>query len=179
MSRTLRGLAAALAVVAAGAALPLPPASAGSGGFTDPDDAGAPDVRRVAIKNDSPRQIRVVVRYDGGLADVARVYVDTRPGDPGPEFLLDQSIDSSGAERRFSVHRVERWGDDPTAGNTVCSLRSRPGRRGGDDKMSYPVPRSCLGDAGTVRVAVLGFDRTGGRDWAPRARHFGLSIEQS
>jgi hypothetical protein len=141
--------------------------------FTDPPTPrpAAVDISAVTVDNSTRHLHRVIVTtyVDGFHApraccrqDTLHVYIDTRPGRPGPEFEMFAGQDEV-------LFRTRHW---RTAGLAPCFpdvlLRHRPSR------YVVSINRGCLGKPGQVRVAVLVTRnaRVHSHDWAKARRTF-------
>lgn len=151
------------------------PAAADSRTFRDSagDTGGAPsDITKVVVTNGADAGRRVVVTaHVGNLAptDSARMWVDTRPADAGPEYRMTVIANSDGVHLR----RVETWTGD---GHAVHCPGLRALADGyGKDIIRFSIPRACMDKPGPVRVGLRGRFPYASRvviDWAPGWRQF-------
>ena len=176
MFTTITG-AAALSAVALTLGL-AGPASAASIGVKDPQDTfHGSDLRSVQLLNNDRNVVVVTshtnLRRDPRTGSGGAVYVDTDPGDKGPEFAFVGGF-FEGTD--YQLVRTEGFGvgqwDAPVHGPyemTVDYDRERVRMR---------MPRATLGDPGEVRIAVrVAGTRTDGTstglvDWLGEPRSF-------
>lgn len=126
------------------------------------------DITKVRVTNGE--NIKVAVRPGRlKIGDYFRFWLDTRPKNAGPEYLVEVYPNSDG----FGLARVDAFGDKPRP--VRCDGLRATADIYAPDWVSISVPRSCLRDPGKVRVAVRGsYQYSGGRivDWAPAKRQF-------
>jgi hypothetical protein len=148
----------------------------------DPRDRGQYRYDISAIKvTHGPRNLFVrtktfsPVRY----VNVAEAWIDTRAGNPGPEFLLYRN---TFAPRHLAIVRVDRWHARDWRDRRCARAEVRIDR--GDLLMK--APRRCLRIGGVtpqrVRVTVHTYDEQfvhSTEDWAPRERRFGARFVYS
>ena len=141
--------------------------------FTDPPSPHprAVDISAVTVDNSTRHRSRVVVTayVDGFHApgaccrqDTLHVYIDTRPGRPGPEF-------EAFAGQDVVLWRTRHWrAVDLAPCDPDVRLRHRPSR------YVVAIDRGCLGKPGKIRVAVrvTRNARVHSHDWAKARRTF-------
>ena len=160
-------IAAAVLVMALALAMP---AAADVRRFADAanDASTSVDIRSVRVDNSTTArdQVIVVVRQvNVRLGDAIEIFLDTRPGDPGPEY----SIGGATASEYLLQHR-EHWKGHGRVVPFRCGYSLRINAE--TDRSRAVIQRSCLRHPGKVRVAiraVRGFPSTS-RDWAPARR---------
>jgi hypothetical protein len=101
----------------------------------------------------------------GGFDDY---WIDTKLGDPGPEFVVETNTDYGD---HFWVHRTEKFGE---FGKTVCEGEVYYDHD--TQEYRFRVARHCLRSPHRVRVSAhtvteFGTVKTG--DWAPGKKKFG------
>lgn len=146
------------------------PAAADVRRFTDArdDSSTSVDIRSVLVDNSTAarNKVIVVVRQDNvRFGDSIEIFLDTRPGDRGPEY----SIGGATASEYLLWHR-ERWKGHGRVVPFRCGYKLKINEE--TDRSRAVIHRSCLGHPGKVRVAVKvvrGFPPTSG-DWAPARR---------
>lgn len=165
------GLTAALLGLAA-------PAQAEQWAIDDPADATASlnDIYGVAI-NHGKKKVKFHIRVD----DLRRVssagatlFLDTDPGNKGPEYALATGL-SSGTD--YALLRVKGFaspGTGPVKCKYALELRYRA------DVVKGFINRGCLGKPDTVAASVKMVDHADAshpvRDWAPAKKKFGLPV---
>jgi hypothetical protein len=150
--------------------------------FTDPWDRGEfrEDISAIKVTH-GPRNLFVRMKFFPrvGNVNVTEAWVDTRAGNPGPEFVLWRN---DLYPRHLGIDRVDRWNSKGSKARRCARADVRIDE--GDVLMK--VSRSCLKIAGVapkrVRVTVHAYDeefvgRT--EDWAPRERRFGARFVHS
>lgn len=160
-------LVSVTAAVVAAAGLMAAPASADVRSFSDPPAApGVIDIRNVRVDNSTTHREKIIVnvrmrniRFGDGMS----VYVDTRPGNAGPEYRMDAFANSE-----FAFHRVNTWGGP---GRVVRCDGDRFRLAAGARRARIVFPRACLGNPGRVRIAVHAY-RDDRSDWARSARNW-------
>jgi len=160
-------IAAAVVVMALVLAVP---AAADVRRFTDAanDASTSVDIRAARVDNSTTarNQVIVVVRQENvRLGDAIEIFLDTRPGDPGPEY----SIGGATASEYLLRHR-EHWKGPGRVVPFRCGYRLRINEE--TDRTRAVMQRSCLRHPGRVRVAirvVRGIPPIS-RDWAPARR---------
>jgi hypothetical protein len=176
LSRAARILAAAgLALGLLGLAAP---AQAEQYSIDDPADASGSrnDIYGFSYSH-LDKRVRFVILVDD-LRKVsnagATLYLDTKPGNPGPEFALGTGL-SSGTD--YALFRVDNWksaGDGPLNCSYRLELRYKA------DKVVGSVSRACLKNPKTVAAAVRMTDLHDAshpiHDWAPGKKQFGLAV---
>jgi hypothetical protein len=160
-------LAGALTVAALG--VTATSARAGTPWYSDSkrDSAAGADIHRVRVMLGD--RLRVTIQHDdlvpvpdGGAGGT--VYVDLRPGKPGPELALTGGL-MDGTD--FALVRMRNWkpvGEQLTCGHTMALNYDT-------DRSLFVIGRSCLGDIDRARVAVrtVGGDDV---DWLHGRRSF-------
>ena len=130
------------------------------------------DIGTVRVAHGDGRMWLTVDPARGGqLADRYEFWVDVNIANPGPEFLVDFTLEVSPEVR---VSQTDRFGQ---SGRSLCRLRTG-GYRPGTQVLRLNVPRGCLrtpGFAEPVRLRVsthasMEYERA---DWAPGVRLFG------
>lgn len=164
-------LASALAVTALG--VTAGSASAGTPWYSDSkrDSAAGTDIHRVRVMHGD--RLRVTIQHDDLVptADSAggTVYVDLRPGKPGPELALTGGL-MDGTD--YALVRMRNW--KPVGEQLTCAHKMVLNYD--TDRSLFVIGRSCLGDVDLARVAVrtAGDDGNGGRDvdWLHGRRNF-------
>lgn len=124
------------------------------------------------------RNLKIITRLGNfppvpDFAGTTYVFIDTRPGNPGPEYRLRMAQD-------IGLWRVEGWHDHGTSVSWGCGA----GRDGytfhygpiGDDtnRVVGSIKRACIGGAGKVRVSVhtTVLNRPKQQDWAKAQQRF-------
>ena len=154
------------------------PAHADAKTFTDPNnDAGIhDDITMVKVANGSGGGARLAVRADVGpvhAGDFFTFWFDTRFSDPGPEYKVVVHPGSDGIELR----RLEEFGDGGTV--VPCNKLRASADVFSSDDISVSVPRSCMDNPGSVRVALRARYLDDGHqvsDWAPNERKFFAAV---
>ena len=170
------GLVATLLLALTAVVLAPAPAQAKVLSISDPWDPGKfrADISAVKVTH-GPRNLFVRMKFFPrvGNVNVTEAWIDTRAGNPGPEFVLSRN---DLYPRFLWVYRVNRW-DFKGSHARDCE---KAGARTDDGDVLLQVPRSCLRIGGVtpkrVRVTAHAYDeqfvhRT--EDWAPGERHFG------
>jgi NMD protein affecting ribosome stability and mRNA decay len=120
------------------------------------------------VDNSSHDLSKVIVGVRQGNirnGDLIRVYFDTRPRDPGPEFAVTGTYGSE-----YGMSRMETWTSRRQFIPWECGYRMRGDAAVGHTRIV--VPRRCLDGPSRVRVAVLvqrGYPPTS-TDWAKARR---------
>jgi len=140
---------------------------AGGGGPRRFGDIG---VIRVA-HGDGRMWLTVNPARGGQLADFYEFWVDVNIANPGPEFLVEFSLEVA---PEVSVRQTDRFG---RSGRTLCRLRTG-GYRPRTQVLRLNVPRSCLRTPGfaepvRLRVSTHASMEYESADWAPGVRLFG------
>lgn len=171
-----RAAGRALVVGALGAVLTVPGAArAGTGSFDDPvGDATSVDISRVRVVHRNAVKVSVRSAVPLAAGQLYAFWIDTGRGPrptyavrfrPNSDFLTDLGV-------------VESFGQRPSRFVRCPGLRARGDIFAGDP-VWVRVPRACLGDPRTVRVAVKFVDEiTGSVDWAPARRAFGPWVDR-
>lgn len=169
-STLLQHLVAGLIIL--GTVVTPSPAQAETTTFRDPagDIATGADILGVRVHN--ARRVVVTVHHRDlrrAASPGVGLYLDTRPGRPGPEYVLDVNV------WEYYLWPTKGWqptGDAPLA----CHHGGRFNYR--TETTSMPISRACLGHPGRVRVSVVA--RNGGhrRDWAPGHHRFSRWVER-
>jgi hypothetical protein len=147
--------------------------------FTGDDDV----MQKVRIDH-APRNLFLQTKWKNGFyeGDI-RYWLDTRKGDPGPEFLvrgyLDEFNSNGSPIPGITLRRVEDFGKG--IGKRKCAALS--GFLSDAGHVNVKVPRHCLTILGqqpmSVRLSVGVFFAYGGPDfngswaWSPRKHRFG------
>jgi hypothetical protein len=165
-------LVGALALTALGAT--ASGASAGTPWYSDSagDSSAGADILKVRVMHGE--RLRVTIQHDD-LVRSARsnaggtVFVDLRPGKPGPELALTGGL-TDGTD--YALVRVRDW--KPVGEQLTCFHRLVANFD--TDRSLFVIGRACLGEVDRARVAVRtgGSDGEGGYevDWLNRRRHF-------
>lgn len=155
-----------LAICAATAALPLGfaagPAQAATAEFPDQDGGGDTAITKVRVHNGAETLI-IRLRHRVSMLD-DRFWIDTRPADPGPEYLVGVRANSDyDAPLRIVESFTSGAGtEQPCPGIELHS------DNGDDEPVSYVrIPQSCLSSPGKVRVASDSTGPEGEYDIAP------------
>lgn len=164
------GLAARVIAIAVMTAIGMTVPTAALGvtvGFSDArgDVSSGFDIHRVKVANE--RRVAVTVTHrelrpsgGGGLT----VYFDTRPLDPGPEFVASGGL---AATRDWNVYRTEGWTGSSSI--VLCRIDMRVNYT--TDTSQFVMDRACLSSPGKIRVSVVA-GGTNARDWAPGFHRF-------
>lgn len=114
-----------------------------------------------------------------GNVNVTEAWIDTRAGNPGPEFVLSRN---DLYPHFVWVYRVNRW--DFKGSHARDCEKATAGTDDGD--VLLRVPRACLRIRGVapnrVRVTAHAYDEEfvdQTEDWAPGKRHFGRRFVHS
>lgn len=176
MNRTIVGTVAA-SVVALFAGL-AGPANATSIGIQDPADTGhGSDLRAVEVRNNDNNLVVITshtnLRKDPATGSSGAVYVDTDPGDVGPEYVFVggyfvgtgyQLLETEGFATR-------QWGQ-PVEGSYELTVDYAK------DRVRMRMSQQALGDPAKVRVSVrVAGTRSDGTsaglvDWLGEARSY-------
>lgn len=130
------------------------------------------DIGRIRIAHGDGRMWLTVLPARGGqLADYYQFWVDVNIANPGPEFVVDFTLEVS---PRVTVHQTDRFGQ---YGRTLCRLRTG-GFRPATQILRLNVPRGCLRTPGfpepvRLRVSTHAQMDYESADWAPGVRRFG------
>jgi hypothetical protein len=168
-----------VASVATAVALPLllvAPAGAESITRSDPADATASptDIRKVTV-NHTDHNLKLRIKFADlatGMSNAtssASIYVDTRRGHAGPEFVMGIPL-FRGSD--WAVVRTHGWrpGDRPI--NCRSQLRLKPRH----DVAIANISRKCLARPAKARVSIKMVDWYDGshvvRDWFPKRKSF-------
>lgn len=163
----LAAVAAALAGVVA-SLLVAAPAQAGVWYDRDPVDRRMTygDIQRVRVHH-AERNVFVKVVFRRAMSDLLQVWIDTRPGRRGAEYIAD--IDDHYAEFRKELSRANGF----RYGNTVRCAGLRASHTPGRRTVRMTIPRSCLGGPARLRASLHSTEETGRfHDWAPGRRQF-------
>jgi hypothetical protein len=134
---------------------------------------GYGDLGRVVVDH-GRRAVRITVSAarGGNLGDGLDIFVDTRGGRSGPEYRMGWEMYLSEA---VFIGSVRGWGYDDYENQRCRGKRVR----GGLEKATFVVPRSCLTEGRRkparvrVNVQAINFEGTEPRDHAPRRHRFG------
>jgi hypothetical protein len=154
------------------------PAQAERYSIDDPADATGSrnDIRGLTLIHGKER-----VRFAITVDDLRRVssagaslFLDTKPGDKGPEYALGTGL-SDGTD--YTLVRIEGWAG-AGAKRVNCDYRLR--LRYKADVVSGWIDRGCLKTPKTVAASVKMVDHADAshviRDWAPAKKTFGLAV---
>jgi hypothetical protein len=166
-------LAAAAATALTVAAVP---ASASSGGFDDPigDVRNSNDIVHVAVSNEDRVVVETTHRRLNDSATSLFVFIDTRPGRFGPEYVA--SVEYERPDTTFFSH-VNGWRTGSGTRDTNQCRRANASVRGDVTRIAFPS--RCLEGRDAIRVAAVVYFRAGDRqrsDWAPDFRTFGPAV---
>ena len=160
MTTTTRMIQTALAGTIAVAALGVTATSAEAGtpwySDSERDSAAGADIHPVRVMHGD--RLRVTVQHDDLVRSAdsnaaGTVYVDLRPGKPGPELALTAGL-MDGTD--YALVRMRSW--KPVGERLTCAHRMVPNYD--TDRSLFVIGRTCLGDVDRARVAV----RTSGND---------------
>ena len=139
------------------------------------------DVKKVRIGHGKDWvYVRATPSKGGTLGEFEEYWIDTRGGNPGPEFKVSSDTDFGD---RFEVRRSDSFGDAfEDLGPLRCEGRVyRDGKN--DISHRFRIPRQCLrlrgvGLPGQLRMS-LHIESIQGNlgDWAPARRKFGPWVE--
>lgn len=167
---TQRRLVSAFGSVILALLMLLVTAGAGSAAtrrFTDPNDSPGLDIHRVRVSYAD--WLRVRVKYDGPIrvGQTYGIWIDTRPGNPGPEYYFGFIPWSEVG----NLQRVSGFADT-TKTNTKCQ-QVAGGVNEEQHIVRFAVAGTCLRDPKRIRISVQ-FQRPSGTDadWAPAFRRF-------
>lgn len=155
-------ITAAMAVLPWG--LAATPAEAQSDRFLDRDGGGETAIQSVRVHNGDARLTVYLRHRDTMQRD--RVWIDTRPRDPGPEYrvtIVANSDYSSPPLRNVESFDTKRGSAERCPGIKLHSdnFDSKP-------PVSYvKIPQSCLAGPGKVRIAADSSGPDGAYDIAP------------
>jgi hypothetical protein len=109
-----------------------------------------------------------ITAYDAEMAIGThyRFWLDTNPGDPGPEYKTDVYADSDG----LYLMKVANFNSSGI--KIKCAGLRAIADTDGPEYAKIIVPRSCIGTPSRIRVAVVGFydENPDVVDWAPGER---------
>lgn len=170
MKKLLLSIIAALAMTA----LLTPSARAEVKWIEDPKEADVQyDISAVKVTY-GPKNLFVRVKYRGLPGYEARVWIDTRSGDQGPEFLSTWTA----MRPRKSLYRVNNFEADGQTKRTCANLDITYYSKTNVDLL-FMIPRGCMKiDKVTpkgVRVAVVA--EANWWDWVPAQNRFSSWIQ--
>lgn len=184
MGTWVRVTTAAVALAATAVLLPAAPAAAGSASVQDVagDSGQAVDLLGLDVRHaEPPATRRLVLRarhaglpsFDTGTLTTVTFWIDIRAGDRGPEYVSDVAPNVGG----IRLLQVEGWGRRGERAVRCPMLRARADVFRPEAPVLLKVPRSCLGDPGRVRGAVVATGEAGrgdvvGRDWVGSRRQW-------
>jgi hypothetical protein len=182
LRRCLVMLAAVIVAAPLWAAGPLAaPASAATRSFADltGDSGTAPDVVGATVRNPprgSQNRLVVSIRHAGIPHTFVSFFIwfDTNTAHAGPEYRFRVIPNSEGV---FLLRWRGGW-SGRSAGKVNCPRLGAAADMFSDAPVRVMGPRSCLGGAGRIKVAVLTRDdqppavSIRHTDWAPAARTF-------
>lgn len=184
MAMSVRVLPAAVALAATAVLVPAAPAAAGSASVEDVagDSGQAVDLLGLEVRHaEPPAPRRLVLRarhaglpsFDAGTFTTVTFWIDVRAGNQGPEYVSDVAPNVGG----IRLLRVEGWGRRGERTVRCPKLRARADVFRPEAPVRLKVPRSCLGDPGRVRGAVVATGETArgdvvGRDWVGSRRQW-------
>jgi hypothetical protein len=156
--------------------LAVVPASASSGGFDDPrgDVRNSNDIVHVGVSNEDRVVVETTHRRLNDSAKSLFVFIDTRPGRFGPEYVA--SMEYERPDTTFFSH-VNGWRTGSGTRDTNQCRRANASVRGDVTRIAFPS--RCLMGRGTIRVAAVVYYRTRAghaSDWAPDFRTFGPTV---
>ncbi len=139
----------------------------------EPQQSRRADVQRFRVDH-KWRKVRLRLFNAKGdtFGDFTDVWVDTKPGNPGPERLITFVAETG----TFQVSKVNRFfnANDPKAGGLGRGTCGNDYRTRRYRVIDVGIPRACFGYPQRVRVSVQtahdGFEVR--RDWAPGFRQF-------
>ena len=146
------------------------PAVADTRAVDDPvGDSTFVDISRVRVVHRDAVTVRVRSAVPLAAGQRYSFWIDAGRG-PGPNYHVAFYANSDFDD---ALGLVRSFSDRPSRTVPCPGLRARADIFA-DQPVSIRVPRRCLGDPGTVRVAVRFKDETTGTvDWAPGRRMFG------
>lgn len=157
MKKLLVGAAAAALTVS----LSAPPAEAQTSTYLDKDGGVGTAIRSITVNN-TAKSLRVTMKHKKLLYGDT-VWIDSRPGDAGPEYrvMFLANSDSISLERveSFKTKSGAAWS---CAGAEVRSDNFAPGANSWID-----IPRKCLKGPGKVRIQTESWSKHNVRDRAP------------
>ena len=145
------------------------PAEANVRRFTDShrDTAAGTDIWSVRVDNSTAdrQEVRIRIRQDNVRnGDALAVYLDTRPADPGPEFVMSGVVGSE-----YVLHRMEWWKEPRALVPFKCGYSMKI--KESTDRTRVVLPRQCIGTPSEIRVAVRATrNKPAARDWAAGRR---------
>lgn len=154
-------ITAAMAVLPWG--LAAAPAEAQSDRFLDRDGGGETAIQSVRVHNGDAR-LTVYLRHRSSMK-LDRVWLDTRPADPGPEYRV--AVRANSDYEGSQLIEVESFdtGRGPSQRCPGIELHSDVFD---SEPVSYvKIPQSCLAGPGKVRVAADSSGPHGAYDIAP------------
>lgn len=166
------------------ALLALPMAAATADVWSTNEFTGDDDVMRQVRIDNAPRNLFLQSNWQGGYYEGnVRFWLDTRRGNPGPEFRVDVYLDefnsNGSAIPGIRLQRVDSF--KGRIGKRACAALS--GRLSDAGNVKVKVPRRCLKVHGhlprSVRMSVGVFFVYGGPDfngswaWSPAKHRFG------
>jgi len=160
---------AAIAVALIAGTLTASPASAETRSFRDDDRAGGPTgVTSFRVQN-GPNALTVDIRHARRLK-TDDLWIDSRGGDPGPEYRvrLIANSDYDKPLRRVETFHTGNGRPWPCQGTTLHSDDFEPGA-----VSHIRIPQDCISGAGRVRVHVDSYGNGTGRDHAPNRGAYG------
>ncbi|MDN5895341.1 MAG: hypothetical protein L0H93_15120 [Nocardioides sp.] len=148
----------------------------------DPHDPGryVHDISRIKVSH-GPRNVWVRTMFFPRVkwVNITSVFIDTRPGNPGPEFHIYWNDMWPHGQ---IISRIGRW-HGPAWHERTCP---RANSRVVDGDVLMKIPRRCLRIGGArparIRVSVNAYDEQFPRrteDWAPRKQRFGRFVRSS
>ena len=157
MTRLIQtALAGALAMTTLGVTATT--AEAGTPWYSDSksDSAAGADIHQVRVMHGD--RLRVTIQHDDLVRSASSnasgaVYVDLRPGKPGPELALTGGL-MDGTD--YALVRMRNW--KPAGEQLTCAHKMVLNYD--TDRSLFVIGRSCLGNVDLARVAV----RTAGND---------------
>lgn len=144
------------------------------------DVASSVDVHRVRLINGTATApaVRVtVVQRELRAGDGFDVWVDTDPGDAGPEYRASWFANSDS----LGLSQVESFAD-PGVVVSCHAFRVRSAQDDAGERSHVLMPRPCLGNPDEVRVSVRAQRLVGQhvvKDWAPSVLHFYAWVARS
>ncbi len=131
------------------------------------DTASGVDIWSVRVDNSTAdrQQVRIRIQQDNVRnGDDLGVYLDTRPADPGPEFVISGVVGSE-----FALHRMEWWKEPRALVPFKCGYSMKI--KESTDRTRVVLPRECIGTPAEIRVAVRATrNKPAARDWAAGRR---------
>lgn len=144
------------------------------------DVASSVDIHRVRLINgtQTAAAVRVtVVQRELRAGDGFDVWVDTDPGDAGPEYRATWFANSDS----LGLNQVESFAD-PGVAVDCPFFRVRSAQDDAGESSYVRMPQRCLGDPDEVRVSVRAQRLVGQhvvKDWAPSVLHFYAWVARS